>query len=100
MKKAKTEVRDPEMRAEYDFSGGVRGKYAARMAQGSNVVVLDRDVQKLFPDSASVNAALRALGLPGPGWLRSAAWSKTGLIMMALWSGSGAAIELSKTASP
>lgn len=46
---------------EYDFSAGVRGKYAARMAKGSNVVVLDKDVQKLFPDSATVNSALRAL---------------------------------------
>jgi hypothetical protein len=52
---------DDEMLPEYDFSRGVRGKYAARMAKGSNVVVLDRDVQKLFPDSASVNTALRAL---------------------------------------
>jgi hypothetical protein len=50
-----------DLRPEYDFSGGVRGKYAARMAQGSNVVVLDRDVHDLFPDSAAVNAALRAL---------------------------------------
>lgn len=50
-----------DLRPEYDFSRGQRGKYAARMAKGSNVVVLDRDVQKLFPDSASVNAALRAL---------------------------------------
>jgi hypothetical protein len=49
------------LRPEYDFSRGVRGKYAARMAKGSNVVVLDRDVQAVFPDSASVNAALRAL---------------------------------------
>jgi hypothetical protein len=52
---------DDDMLSEYDFSRGVRGKYAARMAKGSNVVVLDRDVQKLFPDSASVNTALRAL---------------------------------------
>jgi hypothetical protein len=52
---------DDGIRPEYDFSRGVRGKYAARMAKGSNVVVLDRDVQKLFPDSASVNTALRAL---------------------------------------
>jgi hypothetical protein len=41
---------------------GVRGKYINRLARGSNVVVLDNDVQKLFPDSAAVNAALRALG--------------------------------------
>lgn len=52
---------DRDMLPEYDFSAGVRGKYAARMAKGSNVVVLDKDVQKLFPDSATVNTALRAL---------------------------------------
>lgn len=46
---------------EFDFSVGVRGKYAARMAEGSNVVVLDSDVADVFPDSASVNHALRLL---------------------------------------
>ncbi len=50
-----------EMRPEYDFTGGVRGKYVARLAKGSNVVVLDRDVASIFPDSAAVNEALRAL---------------------------------------
>jgi hypothetical protein len=50
------------MLPEYDFTRGVRGKYVARLAKGSNVVVLDRDVQRMFPDSAAVNAALRALG--------------------------------------
>jgi hypothetical protein len=49
------------MRAEYDFSAGVRGKYAAGMAEGSNLVVLAPDVARSFPDSASVNSALRAL---------------------------------------
>ena len=49
------------MRDEYDFSGGVRGKYAERFAKGSNVVVLDAAVARVFPDSASVNAALREL---------------------------------------
>ncbi|MGI8656023.1 MAG: hypothetical protein ACR2LC_12480 [Pyrinomonadaceae bacterium] len=53
--------RDPEMLDEYDFSGGVRGKYAARFAQGSNVVVIDPDVAQVFADSESVNRALRAL---------------------------------------
>jgi hypothetical protein len=48
------------MRAEYDFSGGERGKYAARYKAGSRVIVLDPDVARLFPDSASVNRALRA----------------------------------------
>jgi hypothetical protein len=39
----------------------VRGKYAARFAEGANVVVLDPDVAEVFPDSESVNQALRAL---------------------------------------
>ena len=52
---------DDEMRDEYDFSGGVRGKHAARYAQGTNIVVLDRDVAEIFPTSQSVNDALRAL---------------------------------------
>ena len=51
-----------ETRPEYDFRGGVRGKYASRHAAGTNVVVLDPDVAKLFPDSESVNRALRACG--------------------------------------
>lgn len=52
-----------EMRPEYDFAalGGVRGKYAARYAEGTNVVLLDPDVAELFPDSESVNRALRGL---------------------------------------
>lgn len=50
-----------EMLDEYDFSNGVRGKYVERLKQGSNVVVLDEDVAKVFSDSASVNQALRAL---------------------------------------
>jgi hypothetical protein len=49
------------MRTEYDFAGGVRGKYAARYRQGTNVVVLDPDVAKAFTDSRAVNRALRAL---------------------------------------
>ncbi len=52
---------DFEMRDEYDFSKGVRGKYASRYRQGSKVVVLDPDVAELFPDSESVNKALRAI---------------------------------------
>jgi hypothetical protein len=51
----------PDMLSEYDFSGGVRGKYAKRYQQGSNVVILDRDVAKVFHDRATVNDALRAL---------------------------------------
>ncbi len=50
-----------EGREEYDFSDGQRGKYAARFAEGSNVVVLDPDVAGVFKDSKSVNEALRVL---------------------------------------
>ena len=49
------------MRAEYDFSKGVRGVTAARYAEGANIVVVDPDVLDVFPDSISVNEALRAL---------------------------------------
>ena len=54
-------ARAPEMRSEYDFSHGVRGKYAARYAAGTNVVVLAPDVAAVFPDSQAVNEALRTL---------------------------------------
>lgn len=47
------------MRAEYDFSEGVRGKYARRVAEGSNLIVLDPDLAAVFPDSESVGKALR-----------------------------------------
>ena len=50
-----------QMRDEYDFSRGVRGKYADKFAAGCNVVVLDPDIADLFPDSESVNDALRTL---------------------------------------
>jgi hypothetical protein len=60
--KKKTETQpEPEMLDEYDFSRGVRGKYAERYAAGSNVVVLSPDMAEVFPDSESVNEALRAL---------------------------------------
>lgn len=52
---------NPEILDEYDFSAGTRGKYAERYAEGSNVVALSPDVAKSFPDSESVNRALRAL---------------------------------------
>jgi uncharacterized DUF497 family protein len=50
-----------EMRAEYDFSKAVRGKYAERARKGSNVVVIEDDLKSEFPNSESVNAALREL---------------------------------------
>lgn len=55
----KSEPEDEDMREEYDFSGGVRGKYADRFAQGSNVVVLDPDVAAEFKTRQAVNDALR-----------------------------------------
>ena len=52
---------DPDMLEEYDFSQGVRGKYAQRYAEGTNVVVLEPDVAEFFPDHESVKDALRSL---------------------------------------
>jgi hypothetical protein len=49
------------MRPEYDFSGGVRGKYYRRYIESTNVVVLEPDVHKMFSNSAAVNEALRTL---------------------------------------
>ncbi|MGC2461039.1 MAG: hypothetical protein WA446_08730 [Steroidobacteraceae bacterium] len=53
------------MRSEYDFSDGVRGKYLPRLAKGANVVILDRDVARIFPTSKAVNDALRVLSEAG-----------------------------------
>src|SRR5437867_2929964 len=46
-----------ELRKEYDFRGGIRGKYAARVRERSNIVVLDADVAAAFPNSSAVNRA-------------------------------------------
>lgn len=61
MKKTRHNADADDMKREYDFSGGVRGKYARRYAEGTNVVFLDADLVKLFPDSESVNRALRSV---------------------------------------
>jgi hypothetical protein len=53
--------RRDDIRAEYDFVGGVRGKYAQRYAEGTNVVLLEPDVAAEFPNARSVNRALRAV---------------------------------------
>ena len=50
------------MLPEYDFSGGVRGKYAGWFTRDTIMVVLDPEVAEIFPDAKSVNTALRALG--------------------------------------
>ena len=52
---------DPDMLEEYNFSGGVRGKYAKRYDEGANVVVIDPDVAAIFPDHDSVNDPLRSI---------------------------------------
>ena len=58
-KSSKSVPRRSTMRPEYDFSQGVRGKYAKRFSQGTNLVLLDPDVATEFPSAAAVNKALR-----------------------------------------
>ena len=53
--------KDEEMRSHYDFTGGVRGKYARRYAESTNVVMLDPDVARLFPNCQAVNETLRVV---------------------------------------
>jgi hypothetical protein len=50
-----------EMRAEYGFSGAVQGRHHRAYKEGTNVVLLEPDIARVFPDSASVNRALRLL---------------------------------------
>ena len=50
-----------EMRSEYDFSGGVRGKHHQAYREGTNVVLLDPEVARVFRDAEAVNRALRML---------------------------------------
>ncbi len=62
MKKVDTEP--DELRSEYrreDFGLMVRGKYAARAKESSNIVVLDPDIADAFPNAQAVNQALRSL---------------------------------------
>jgi hypothetical protein len=61
MKRVSKSKPAPNMLDHYDFSNGVRGKYAKRVAQGTNLVLLEPDVAKAFPNAASVNETLRAL---------------------------------------
>ena len=64
MKKEDKQSPKNDMRAEYDFSqmeGGVQGKYAARLTEGTNIIRLEPDVAEVFVDDASVNEALRSL---------------------------------------
>jgi hypothetical protein len=64
MKKESAKTVDDELRREYELSrlrGGVRGKYYKRAAAGTNLVLIEPDLANLFPDSQSVNRALRLL---------------------------------------
>jgi hypothetical protein len=60
MKKA-VKIDADEMRAEYDFSKGVKNSYAARFAKGSNLVLIEPELFKAFPSEEEVNRALRIL---------------------------------------
>jgi hypothetical protein len=53
--------KDPDMLEEYDFSKGIMGKYSEKYEEGTNVVVIEPDVAKYFPDHDSVNDALRSI---------------------------------------
>ena len=59
MKKKLNKKNDRDMLNEYDFSKGVRGKYAQEYAEGSNVVVLPPDLAQAFPTAQAVHEALR-----------------------------------------
>jgi hypothetical protein len=61
MNQESEETVNDEMRTEYDFSSGIRGKYYEAYRRASNVIILDPDVAETFQDSASVNEALRLL---------------------------------------
>jgi hypothetical protein len=64
MKKVPTSKKTDELRPEYDLSklkGAVRGKYYERARAGTNLVLIEPDLTEVFPDTDSVNRALRLL---------------------------------------
>ncbi len=61
MNRANSPNQDDDLRPEYDFAGGVRGKHYEAYQKGTNVAFLDADVALVFKDSRSVNQALRLL---------------------------------------
>ena len=64
MRKTFLKTMKADLRAEYDLAKlkkGVRGKYYKQAMAGTNLVLVDPDLSKVFPDSASVNRALRVL---------------------------------------
>lgn len=52
---------DPDMLEEYNFSKGIRGKYVQKFKEGCNVIMIEPDVFKYFPDYDAVNSALHSL---------------------------------------
>lgn len=61
IRKKSPKINDGAMRAEYDFSRGIRGKHAAQYAAGTNVVVIEPDVAAEFPTAEEANETLRAV---------------------------------------
>ena len=64
MKKTSASKAHDELRPEYDLSilgGGMRGKYYRQVKAGSNLVLIEPDLTRTFPDEQSVNQALRIL---------------------------------------
>ena len=64
MKKTPATKPHDELRPEYDvrkLAGGVRGKYHARATAGTNLVLIDSDLSRIFPTSEAVNRALRVV---------------------------------------
>ena len=64
MKKASAKRLDDDLRPEYDLSqlkGGVRGKYYRQATAGTNLVLIEPELAEVFPDTESVNRALRLL---------------------------------------
>ncbi|MDX6383675.1 MAG: hypothetical protein QOK48_1248 [Blastocatellia bacterium] len=79
MKKPKSEQND-WLRPEYkrsDFGEIERGKYANRIQKSSNVIVLDPQVAKVFPNDKAVNDALRQLIDASPSGARSSSKRKS-----------------------
>jgi hypothetical protein len=61
MKQKADREQTDELRSEYDFSKGVRGRHHEAYRKGTNVVFLEPDVARVFKDSESVNRTLRSL---------------------------------------
>jgi len=61
MARPKTKSNEDQMKREYDFTGGVRGKYASRVVSMARVVTLEPEIAAIFDSSEAVNDALRPL---------------------------------------